>query len=89
MQMLQADTRKVHVTARGLVTLPQTLREAYGIRPGDRLTLLDLGGVFVLSRGESGVDALADHVAVSLQEQGEDLESLLDAIREERARKEA
>ncbi|MFI0607701.1 MAG: AbrB/MazE/SpoVT family DNA-binding domain-containing protein [Anaerolineae bacterium] len=89
MQTLQADTLEVQVAARGLITLPQSLREAYGIRPGDRLTLLDLGGVFVLSRRESRVDALADMVASRLHEQGEDLESMLKAIREERARYEA
>lgn len=86
MQTLQADTLEVQVAARGLITLPQSLREAYGIRPGDRLTLLDMGGVFVLSRRESRVDALADSVAARLHEQGEDLESMLKAIREERAR---
>lgn len=86
MEKLQVDTMRVQVTARGLVTLPQTLREDYGIRLGDRLTLLDLGGVFVLSRRESRVDALADQVAARLHEQGEDLESMLKTIREERSR---
>lgn len=86
MQTLQSDTMEVQVAARGLITLPQSLREAYSIRPGDRLTLLDLGGVFVLSRRESRVDALADQVAARLHEQGEDLESMLKTIREERAR---
>lgn len=41
-------------------TLPKTLREAYGIRPGDTMTLLDLDGVFVLSPRRSEVDAIAD-----------------------------
>jgi len=40
--------------------LPKTLREAYGIRPGDTMTLLDLDGVFVLSPRRSEVDAIAD-----------------------------
>lgn len=86
MQTLQSDTMEIQVAARGLITLPQSLRETYSIRPGDRLTLLDLGGVFVLSRRESRVDALADQVAARLHEQGEDLESMLKTIREERAR---
>jgi bifunctional DNA-binding transcriptional regulator/antitoxin component of YhaV-PrlF toxin-antitoxin module len=77
---------EVQVAARGLITLPHALREAYGIRQGDRLTLLDLGGVFVLSPHASRVDALAERAAEQLRERGETVESMLLAIREERAR---
>lgn len=84
--MLAPDTFEIQVAARGLITLPIALRQAYGIGPGDRLTLLDLGGVFVIRRGESRVDSLADQVAERLHAQGEDLATMLQAIREERAR---
>lgn len=87
--MSPTDTMDVQVAARGLITLPLALRRAYGIQPGDRLTLLDLGGVFVLSRRPTQIDALADRVAERLHAQGEDLASMLQAIREERARYEA
>jgi len=80
------DTIEVQVAARGLITLPHALREAYGIQPGDRLTLLDLGGVFVLSPRTSRIDAYAERTAELLRERGESLESMLRAIREERAR---
>ena len=76
----------VQVAQRGLITLPKTLREDYDIRPGDSLTLLDIGGVFVLSRRRSEVDALADRVCSEWQDQGETLESMLQALREERAK---
>jgi AbrB family looped-hinge helix DNA binding protein len=76
----------VQVAQRGLITLPKTLREDYNIRPGDSLTLLDIGGVFVLSPRRSEVDALADRVCAEWQNQGETLESMLQALREERAK---
>jgi AbrB family looped-hinge helix DNA binding protein len=76
----------VQVAQRGLITLPKTLREDYNIRPGDLLTLLDIGGVFVLSPRRSEVDAMADRVRSEWQDQGETLESMLQALREERAK---
>ena len=74
----------VRVGKRGLVTLPKALRDAYNIEPGDALTLLDLGGVFVLSPRLSEVDALAEPIAAGLQVRGETLESMLQALRGER-----
>lgn len=78
------STMTVQVAKRGLLTLPKALRDAYNIEPGDALTLLDLGGVFVLSPRLSKVDALAEPIAADLQAQGETLESMLQALREER-----
>ncbi len=86
MQTESPDTLEVQVAARGLITLPHALRQAYSIRPGDRLTLIDLGGVFVLSPRESRVDYLAERAAEYLRDSGESLEGMLQAIREERAR---
>ena len=79
-------TVTLQVAQRGLITIPKRLREVYNIRPGDQLTLLDLGGVFVLSPKPSQVDALADRIAAELQDTGETLESMLQALREERER---
>ncbi len=76
----------VQVAQRGLITLPKELRDANGIRAGDELALLDLGGVFVLRRGRSQVDALADELAHDLSERGETLESMLKALRDVRAK---
>ena len=78
------DTMTIQVAQRGLVTLPKALREAYRLNPGDELTLLDLGGVFLLIPRCSEVDALADKISMVLMGQGETLESMLKALRESR-----
>ena len=80
-----SDTMTVQLV-QGAVTLPQILRENYNLRPGDSLTLLDLGGVFVLSPRRSEIDALADRLTQTLVERGETLESMQQALREERER---
>ncbi len=79
------DTITLQVAQRGLLTLPKALREAYGIAPGDTMTLLDLGGVFILAPRPSEVDAIADRLAARWEAQGETLETMLQALREERA----
>lgn len=79
-----SDTITIQVSQRGLVTLPKALRETYHIQDGDQLTLLNLGGVFVLSRRRSEIDGLADQISTALVEKGESLESMLQALREAR-----
>jgi len=74
----------LHMAQRGLITIPKALREAYDLQPGDALTLLDLGGVFVLAPKPSQIDVLADRIAAELQDKGDSLESMLQALREER-----
>jgi bifunctional DNA-binding transcriptional regulator/antitoxin component of YhaV-PrlF toxin-antitoxin module len=81
-----SDTITVRMAQRGVVTLPKSLRQSYKLRPGDNFTLLDLGGVFVLSPRRSEVDSLADRLAQALTERGETLETMLQALREERER---
>ena len=80
------DVLTIRVAKRGTITLPKALRDEYQIKEGDSLTLLDLDGVFVLSRRRSKVDELADKVGYALREQGESLESMLVVLREERER---
>jgi hypothetical protein len=48
------------------------------------LTLIDLGGVFVLSPRSSEVDRLSDNIRQQLIEGGESLESMLHVLREAR-----
>lgn len=81
-----SDTISLQLGQRGVVTLPKSLRESYNLQPGDSFTLLDLGGVFVLTPVRSQIDSLADHLTQALTEQGETLESMLLALREERER---
>lgn len=78
------DTMIIQVSQRGLVTLPKSLRDSYHIREGDQLSLLDLGGVFVLSLRRSEIDGLAEQIQTALVEKGESLESMLLALREAR-----
>ena len=75
----------VQVAQRGLVTLPKEVRQAHNIQPGQQMTLLDLDGVFVLSRQPSQVDALADRIASDLAGRGETLASMLQTLHEVRA----
>jgi len=76
----------VQMAQRGVITIPKSLRESYGMRPGDTLTLIDLDGVFVLSPRKSEIDAIADKIAEEWTADGETLESMLQALREERDR---
>lgn len=76
----------LQLAQRGLVTLPKALRDAYHLEAGDTLTLIDLGGVFVLSPRRAEVDRLADQLAQDLAARGESLESMLTALRESRER---
>jgi AbrB family looped-hinge helix DNA binding protein len=81
-----SEAIELRVAQRGVIVIPKSLREAYDLKPGVRLTLLDLGGTFVLSPQVSQVDALADRLAHSLSERGESLEGMLRQLREERER---
>ena len=77
-------TIKVQLAQRGVITLPKVLRETYRLKPGDEFTLLDVGGIFLLSPRRSEVDELAGRIATALSEGGETLESTLCMLREER-----
>jgi bifunctional DNA-binding transcriptional regulator/antitoxin component of YhaV-PrlF toxin-antitoxin module len=74
----------LQLAQRGLITLPKTLRDEYGLNPGDTLTLIDLGGVFVLSPYPSQIDQITARISEQLSERGETLESMLAALREVR-----
>ncbi len=78
------DTLIIELAQRGILTLPKALRERYHLQPGSSFTLLDLGGVFVLSPRRSEIDSIADKLKDELTNQGETLESLLQTLREER-----
>ncbi len=78
------DTITLQMAQRGVLVLPKALREAYHLEPGDSLTLLDLGGVFVINPRLSEIDAIADRITQALLDKGETLESMLQTLREER-----
>lgn len=81
-----SDVITLRLAQRGVVTLPKSLRDSYNLREGDSLTLLDLGGVFVLTPRHLEIDRVADRIRERLVEEGETLESMLQALREERER---
>ncbi len=69
---------------RGIVTLPAEVRKGSALQEGQIMTLLDLGGVFVLVPQEIQTDRLANRLAEKWQQQGESLENLLKTLREVR-----
>lgn len=81
------DSMILQMAKRGVITIPQRLRETYGMQPGDTFTLVDLGGVFVLSPRRSEIDVLAERIGAQWTEDGETLEIMLQALREERDRR--
>lgn len=80
------STFTVRMGKRGTITFPAKLREKFKIQEGDIFSILDLGGVFVLSPGISQVEKNAKEIEKLLDEQGVSLEELLDALRVERDR---
>ena len=77
----------LQMAQRGVITIPKPLRDSYGIRPGDTLTLIDLDGVFILNPQRSEIDAIANKIAALWSEGGETLETMIEALREERDRR--
>ncbi|MCL0090797.1 AbrB/MazE/SpoVT family DNA-binding domain-containing protein [Dehalococcoidia bacterium] len=77
----------LQMAQRGVITIPKSLRESYGMQPGDTFVLLDLRGVLVLSPQRSQIDAIADEIASQWAEDGQTLEGMLQALREERDRR--
>ncbi|MCX6039064.1 MAG: AbrB/MazE/SpoVT family DNA-binding domain-containing protein [Chloroflexi bacterium] len=79
-----SKTLTARISQRGVLTLPKSLRESYKLKSGDVVTVIDLGGAFVISPRRSEVDRMADEIGSALAERGESLESMLTALREER-----
>ena len=77
-------TLTAQISQRGVLTLPKSLRDSYKLKSGDIVTVIDLGGAFVISPRRSEVDRMADEIGSALAERGESLESMLTALREER-----
>ncbi|MBE3117276.1 MAG: AbrB/MazE/SpoVT family DNA-binding domain-containing protein [Candidatus Atribacteria bacterium] len=79
-----SKTLTAQISQRGVLTLPKSLRESYKLKPGDVVTVIDLGGAIVISPRRSEVDRMADEIGSALAKRGESLESMLTALREER-----
>ena len=76
----------IQVRKRGVVTLPADLREKHNIQEGDTLRVIDLEGVFVLTRKVSLVPELAQELERLRLEAGVTTEEMLAGLREQRER---
>lgn len=81
-----SEARAVQVRDRGVVTLPKSIRERYGLGTGDVLDVVDLDGVFVLSPRAGLVPELADEIERLRLEAGLTTDDLLAGLRAERER---
>jgi bifunctional DNA-binding transcriptional regulator/antitoxin component of YhaV-PrlF toxin-antitoxin module len=70
------------VRARGVVTIPKSVREANNIRDGQQYSVHDLGdGKLLFSPRPSQMDALCDDLRDSLLARGATLEGMLEELR--------
>ena len=80
-----AASKIVQMRSKGSLTVPIELRRKYGLDEGDVFTLIELGdGAFLLTPRRSEVEVLADQLAAEWKSRGETLETMLQALREER-----
>lgn len=71
---------------RGVLTLPAELRRRYRLEEGDPLTLIDLGGIFILSPKVPLVPKLVGELERLREEAGLGVEDLLEGLDEHRRR---
>lgn len=76
----------VQVRKRGVLTLPASLRERYGVREGDSFRVVDLDGIFVLTPLVPMVPELAREIEKARLEAGLSVEELLENLRQQRER---
>jgi bifunctional DNA-binding transcriptional regulator/antitoxin component of YhaV-PrlF toxin-antitoxin module len=74
---MDMPSETVQLRQRGVVTLPAKLRDKYRLEEGDVLTVVDLGGAFVLSPRVSVVPKLAAEIERLRESAGLDVEDLL------------
>lgn len=77
---------RVQIGKRGTLTLPAGLRKQYGLDAGDLLTVIDMGGVFVLSPEVSVVSKIAREIEQMREEAGLSPDDLLAGLDEQRQR---
>lgn len=77
---------KVQIGRRGVITFPKALCDRFNIPDGEILNLIELSeNTFILSRGRSQVDEIANKLAAAWEDSGESLETMLLTLREVRA----
>ena len=80
------EVTTIPIQQRGVITLPAKLRQRHNLKPGDTLTLIDLGGAFFVVPKVSLVPRLAAEIKHLRQEAGLTTEDLLEGLDEQRRR---
>jgi len=76
----------VQVRKRGVITLPNSLREKYQIKEGETFRIVDVDGTFILTPMAPMVAELAREIERMRIEAGLTTEELLSSLREQRER---
>lgn len=82
---MTTPTYTIQIRQRGVVTIPTEIRRQYGLDEDDVLTLVDLGGVFVLSPRVSVVPKLAREIERKREQSGVTIEELIEGVQKDRA----
>jgi bifunctional DNA-binding transcriptional regulator/antitoxin component of YhaV-PrlF toxin-antitoxin module len=80
------STTTVQIRRTGAVTLPAKLRSRYKLEWGDILTLLDLGGAFLLCPKRSIVPELSREIEQQREAAGMSVEDVLEGLHDQRRR---
>jgi len=81
---MNATSMTLQMRQRGSLTLPKKLRTRYRLREGEVFTLVDLGGVFVLSPKVSLVARMAAEIEQMRDESDLTVGDLLEGVDETR-----
>lgn len=81
---MDSNSKTVTLRRRGILTLPADLRKRYRLEEGEPLTLLDLGGVFVIAPKVSVVPKLVGELERLREEAGIRVEDLLEGLDKQR-----
>lgn len=76
----------IRIRKKGELTIPVRLREKYSLNEGDVLQLLDLNGIFVLTKSQSELLDLAAKIERERTKAGVSVQEMLDGLRDQRAR---
>lgn len=76
----------IRIRKQGALTIPVKLRKKYNLKEGDRLHLLDLDGIFVLTKAEVQLPNLAAEIERERIEAGVSVQEMLDGLRDQRGR---
>lgn len=85
LERVTVSAQTLEIAQRGQMTIPKSLRDKYGLKAGRKMTLIDLGGYFVLSPSESRIDVLCDSLRDDLLDSGATLEEMLAELHKMRA----